>query len=218
MLHDKQICSHQFERRLGSIKGNRHQRQQADICGSQDYLFRSHIPRLSNMPGLFFSHNHPTELKEADCKLGEGKVHKRKQKALLSAEEVMQWSQSLEKLLDSQSGQVAFREFLKSEFSEENIEFWLACEDYKKTKSDHLQDKAEKIYEEFVQIDAAKQINIDYHTRKATAKKAQDPTFTSFDEAQKTVYVLMERDSYPRFLKSEAYLNLLNKLHVNGVK
>ncbi|XP_039339912.1 regulator of G-protein signaling 1 [Gopherus flavomarginatus] len=197
------------------------------------------------MPGLFFSHNHPTELKEADCKLGEGKVHKRKQKAfgadlksylksmvphlessnksntrnvMLSAEEVMQWSQSLEKLLASQSGQVAFREFLKSEFSEENIEFWLACEDYKKTKSDHLQDKAEKIYEEFVQIDAAKQINIDYHTRKATAKKAQDPTFTSFDEAQKTVYVLMERDSYPRFLKSEAYLNLLNKLQVNGVK
>uniref|UniRef100_A0A452H5Y7 Regulator of G-protein signaling 1 n=1 Tax=Gopherus agassizii TaxID=38772 RepID=A0A452H5Y7_9SAUR len=134
----------------------------------------------------------------------------------LSAEEVMQWSQSLEKLLASQSGQVAFREFLKSEFSEENIEFWLACEDYKKTKSDHLQDKAEKIYEEFVQIDAAKQVNIDYHTRKATAKKAQDPTFTSFDEAQKTVYVLMERDSYPRFLKSEAYLNLLNKLQVNG--
>ncbi|KAG6933779.1 regulator of G-protein signaling 1 [Chelydra serpentina] len=197
------------------------------------------------MPGLFFPHNHPTDLKEADCKLGEGKVHKRKQRAFgtdlksylksmvphlessikfnsrnvtLSAEEVMQWSQSLEKLLASQSGQGAFREFLKSEFSEENIEFWLACEDYKKTKSDHLQDKAEKIYEEFVQIDAAKQINIDYHTRKATAKKAQDPTFTSFDEAQKTVYVLMERDSYPRFLKSEAYLNLLNKLQVNSVK
>lgn len=57
-------------------------------------------------------------------------------------------------------GQGVFREFLKSEFSEENIEFWLACEDYKKTKSDNLQGKAERIYEEFVQSDAVKQVCI----------------------------------------------------------
>lgn len=55
-------------------------------------------------------------------------------------------------------GQGIFREFLKSEFSEENIEFWLACEDYKKTKSDYLHSKAERIYEEFVQSDAIKQV------------------------------------------------------------
>lgn len=55
-------------------------------------------------------------------------------------------------------GQGVFREFLKSEFSEENIEFWLACEDYKKTKSDNLHGKAERIYEEFVQSDAIKQV------------------------------------------------------------
>lgn len=62
------------------------------------------------------------------------------------------------------------------------------------------------------------QINIDYQMREATAKRAQDPTHTSFDEAQKTVYILMERDSYPRFLKSKAYLNLLNQLQTNTSK
>lgn len=62
------------------------------------------------------------------------------------------------------------------------------------------------------------QINIDYQMREATAKRARDPTHTSFDEAQKTVYVLMERDSYPRFLKSKAYLNLLNQLQTNTSK
>lgn len=62
------------------------------------------------------------------------------------------------------------------------------------------------------------QINIDYQMREATAKKAQDPTHTSFDEVQKTVYVLMERDSYPRFLKSKSYLNLLNQLQTNTSK
>ncbi|XP_051481597.1 regulator of G-protein signaling 1-like [Apus apus] len=199
------------------------------------------------MLGFFFPHNNMTELNgKEDCKHAEGKIHKKKQKAfgtdlksylkcmvphiesgiktsnsktvILSAEEVIQWSQSLEKLLASQSGQGVFREFLKSEFSEENIEFWLACEDYKKSKSDHLQCKAERIYEEFVQSDAIKQINIDHQIREATAKKAQDPTRTSFDEVQKTVYILMERDSYPRFLKSKAYLKLLNQLQTNTSK
>ncbi|XP_061221119.1 regulator of G-protein signaling 1 [Neopsephotus bourkii] len=196
------------------------------------------------MPGFFFLHSNMTELNgKEDCKLGEGKIHKKKQKAfgadlknylksmvphiesavktsssrnvMLSAEEVIQWSQSLEKLLASQSGQSVFRDFLKSEFSEENIEFWLACEDYKKTKSDHLHSKAERIYEEFVQSDAIKQINIDYQMREATAKRAQDPTHASFDEAQKMVYILMERDSYPRFLKSKTYQNLLNQLQTS---
>ncbi|NXN98928.1 RGS1 protein, partial [Rhinopomastus cyanomelas] len=199
------------------------------------------------MPGLFFPHSNMTELDGKEgCKLAEGKTHKKKHKAfgadlksylksmvphiesgiktsncrniMLSAEEVIQWSQSLEKLLASQSGQGVFREFLKSEFSEENIEFWLACEDYKKTRSDHLHSKAERIYKEFVQSDAVKQINIDYRMREATAKRAQEATHTSFDEAQKTVYVLMERDSYPRFLKSRAYLNLLNQLQSNSSK
>lgn len=57
-------------------------------------------------------------------------------------------------------GQDAFREFLKSEFSDENIEFWLACEDYKKTQADCLHGKAEKIYKEFVQNDATKQVSL----------------------------------------------------------
>ncbi|KAJ6656220.1 hypothetical protein lerEdw1_004010 [Lerista edwardsae] len=115
-------------------------------------------------------------------------------------------------------GQDAFREFLKSEFSDENIEFWLACEDYKKTEANHLHSKAEKIYKEFVQCDATKQVNIDYHTRKSTAKKAQEPTPSSFDDAQKIVYVLMERDSYPRFLKSRFYHSLLSKVQCNSLK
>lgn len=61
----------------------------------------------------------------------------------------------------SLAGQDVFRSFLKSEFSEENIEFWLACEDYKRTESD-LHCKAEKIYKAFVHSDAAKQVSIKF--------------------------------------------------------
>ena len=58
------------------------------------------------------------------------------------------------------AGQSVFGNFLKSEFSEENIEFWLACEDYKKTESDLLSSKAENIYKAFVHSDAVKQVSI----------------------------------------------------------
>ncbi|XP_059136724.1 regulator of G-protein signaling 1 [Peromyscus eremicus] len=202
------------------------------------------MPRLDKIPGMFFSAS-PKDLKEPSHSLLDDKTQKKKPKTfgmdvkaylrsmiphlesgmklskskdILSAEEVMQWSQSLEKLLANQTGQSVFGNFLKSEFSEENIEFWLACEDYKKTESELLSSKAESIYKAFVHSDAAKQINIDFRTRESTAKKIKAPTPTSFDEAQKVIYTLMEKDSYPRFLKSNIYLNLLNDLQANSLK
>lgn len=56
-------------------------------------------------------------------------------------------------------GLAAFRAFLKTEFSEENLEFWLACEDFKKTKSStKIASKARKIYSDFIQADAPKEV------------------------------------------------------------
>lgn len=53
----------------------------------------------------------------------------------------------------------AFRAFLKTEFSEENLEFWMACEDFKRTKSPtKMAEKAKKIYEEFIQNEAPKEV------------------------------------------------------------
>lgn len=57
-------------------------------------------------------------------------------------------------------GLAAFRAFLKSEFCEENIEFWLACEDFKKTKSPQkLSSKARKIYTDFIEKEAPKEVS-----------------------------------------------------------
>lgn len=56
-------------------------------------------------------------------------------------------------------GLVVFRTFLKSEFSDENIEFWMACEDYKKIKnSSKLVSKANKIYKEFIDVQAPREV------------------------------------------------------------
>lgn len=57
------------------------------------------------------------------------------------------------------AGQLAFQEFLKSEYSEENILFWLACEDYKKiTSVPEMISMANQIYTEFVQTESPRQV------------------------------------------------------------
>ncbi|XP_028666847.1 regulator of G-protein signaling 21-like [Erpetoichthys calabaricus] len=137
----------------------------------------------------------------------------------LNTEEALLWSQSLEKLLQSKYGLPVFQTFLRSEFSEENIEFWLTCEDFKKIKSTSKQaSRAKKIYEQFIQAESPREINIDHHTREAIRLNVQEPTMSCFDQAQKIVYGLMERDSYPRFLRSEIYLTLSGKIQPNQVK
>uniref|UniRef100_A0A3Q2D6R9 Regulator of G protein signaling 13 n=1 Tax=Cyprinodon variegatus TaxID=28743 RepID=A0A3Q2D6R9_CYPVA len=137
----------------------------------------------------------------------------------LSLEDTQQWSQSLERLLESKYGLATFRNFLKSEYSDENIEFWLTCEDYKKIKSSfRMSSRAKKIYEQFIKAESPKEINIDYHTREQIKRNIKTPTVLCFDEAQKIVYGLMERDSYPRFLRSDVYRTLLESLAADDTK
>lgn len=58
-------------------------------------------------------------------------------------------------------GLPAFATFLKSEFSEENIEFWMACEDYKKMASqENLAAKANDIYDKYVAVNSPREVCI----------------------------------------------------------
>ncbi|XP_003415257.1 regulator of G-protein signaling 5 [Loxodonta africana] len=131
------------------------------------------------------------------------------QKPLLN--EALQWRDSLDKLLQNNYGLASFKNFLKSEFSEENLEFWIACEDYKKIKSpEKMAEKAKEIYEEFIQTEAPKEVNIDHFTKDITLKNLVQPSLSSFDVAQKRIHALMEKDSLPRFVRSEFYQELIN--------
>uniref|UniRef100_A0A8C5KQF8 Regulator of G-protein signaling 5 n=1 Tax=Jaculus jaculus TaxID=51337 RepID=A0A8C5KQF8_JACJA len=103
-------------------------------------------------------------------------------------------------------GLASFKSFLMSEFSEENLEFWIACEEYKKIKCPiKMAEKAKQIYEEFIQTEAPKEVNIDHFTKAITMKNLVEPSLNSFDVAQKRIHALMEKDSLPRFVRSEFY-------------
>ncbi|XP_036607146.1 regulator of G-protein signaling 3 isoform X2 [Trichosurus vulpecula] len=141
-----------------------------------------------------------------------GKADKGMKSLKPTSEEALKWGESLEKLLSHKYGLAVFRAFLRTEFSEENLEFWLACEDFKKVKSQSkMASKAKKIFAEYIAIQACKEVNLDSYTREHTKDNLQNVTRGCFDLAQKRIYGLMEKDSYPRFLRSELYLDLINQ-------
>ncbi|PWA28586.1 hypothetical protein CCH79_00013554, partial [Gambusia affinis] len=116
-------------------------------------------------------------------------------------EEAAQWRDN---------GLASFRSFLQSEFSDENIEFWMACEDFKKTKNPmKMAAKAKKIYEDFIQSEGPREVNIDHFTKDVTLRNLVALSSSTFDLAQKRIYALMEKDSFGRFLRSDLYQELL---------
>uniref|UniRef100_A0A4W5PYE2 Regulator of G protein signaling 18 n=1 Tax=Hucho hucho TaxID=62062 RepID=A0A4W5PYE2_9TELE len=130
----------------------------------------------------------------------------------ISPEAALRWSDTFEELLRHSDGVETFSQFLRTEFSEENIEFWLACEEYKTIDSDsRLITKAKQMYAVFIEAEAPKEVNIDYATKVAIQKTLATPTNTCFDAAQSKVYSLMKKDCYPRFLTSDIYLRLTKR-------
>ncbi|XP_072878427.1 regulator of G-protein signaling 17 isoform X3 [Chlorocebus sabaeus] len=70
-----------------------------------------------------------------------------------TAEEVLSWSQNFDKMMKAPAGRNLFREFLRTEYSEENLLFWLACEDLKKEQNKKvIEEKARMIYEDYISI------------------------------------------------------------------
>ncbi|XP_067829227.1 regulator of G-protein signaling 4-like isoform X1 [Heptranchias perlo] len=151
-------------------------------------------------------------LQKSDSTLSTNRTERKTRSRGTYSDEVLKWGESLDKLLDHKRGVTAFRAFLRSEFSEENIDFWLACEEYRNTKAGpKLTLKAQKIYNEFVAVQAPKEVNLDSHSRESVLQNMTNPSLSCFDPAQKRIYGLMEKDSFPRFLKSQFFLGLLKQ-------
>ena len=109
-------------------------------------------------------------------------------------------------------GRYYFREFLRSEYSEENMLFWMACEELKnETQNPQIvEEKARLIYEDYISILSPKEVSLDSRVREIINRNMVDPTPYTFDEAQLQIYTLMHRDSYPRFLNSPLYKKLIS--------
>ncbi|XP_028849621.1 regulator of G-protein signaling 19 isoform X3 [Denticeps clupeoides] len=127
-----------------------------------------------------------------------------------SVEEMKLWAQSFDKLMKNPAGRNVFREFLRTEYSEENMLFWLACEDLKKElNKSAIEEKARMIYEDYISILSPKEVSLDSRVREVINRRMQEPSPHTFEDAQLQIYTLMHRDSYPRFLNSSIYRSLV---------
>ncbi|XP_072245062.1 regulator of G-protein signaling 4 [Leuresthes tenuis] len=151
------------------------------------------------------------EPQAADQKETKEKTATAAAKRLPDAAEVEKWKESFSHVMTSDTGRLVFTSFLRSEFSQENMDFWIACEDYKKTPSSKLASRAKQIYQQYVEADAPNEVNLDAATREKTKQKVESTSPSCFDEAQKMIYNLMEKDSYRRFLKSKLIQDLCGK-------
>ena len=59
------------------------------------------------------------------------------------------------------AGRKLFEDFLKSEYSQENLQFWVACEQFKlivNLNPADLEKEAEHIYQEYIRAEATRQV------------------------------------------------------------
>ncbi|POI34049.1 hypothetical protein CIB84_002199 [Bambusicola thoracicus] len=130
-----------------------------------------------------------------------------------TADEILSWAQNFDKMMKTPAGRNLFREFLRTEYSEENLLFWLACEDLKKEQNKKvIEEKARLIYEDYISILSPKEVSLDSRVREVINRNLLDPSPHMYEDAQLQIYTLMHRDSFPRFLNSQIYKSLVESI------
>uniref|UniRef100_A0A8C4WSX6 Regulator of G protein signaling 7 n=1 Tax=Eptatretus burgeri TaxID=7764 RepID=A0A8C4WSX6_EPTBU len=134
-----------------------------------------------------------------------------------SQSRVRLWSFSIEAVLKDPVGRDQFLKFLESEFSSENLRFWLAVQDLKRRPLREVPARAAEIWQEFLAPGAPSAINLDSRSYDRTQQNVREPGRYTFEDAQEHIYKLMRSDSYARFLRSSVYQELLQaKKKVGG--
>ncbi|CAH2307784.1 regulator of G- signaling 11 isoform X1 [Pelobates cultripes] len=127
---------------------------------------------------------------------------------------VDRWTFNFMELLNDQRGRKEFLQFLEKEFSAENLLFWEACEELRYGELSKVASTVQSVYETFLAPGAIHWVNIDSKTMEKTLVNIKDPHRFVLDDAQMHIYMLMKKDSYPRYLKSDMYKSLLGQAFI----
>ncbi|XP_052757371.1 uncharacterized protein LOC113517538 isoform X2 [Galleria mellonella] len=127
-----------------------------------------------------------------------------------SEKRVQRWALSIEELVSDPTGLQEFTSFLRKEYSHENIRFWLAVMDLRRSGTKQIPKKLEEIYAEFLAPGAPCEINIDGATAERVAEGLRSGSRFALDHAAGHVYgLLLKKDCYPRFIRSDHFQRLL---------
>jgi len=129
---------------------------------------------------------------------------------------ISRWAISLDAVLQDELGIAAISSFLRKEYSEENIQFWLECSRLElETDQEIVSARVQDIISRFIGPDAESPVNIPDHLSQKALAEAHDPKPTSFVPQKEAIYNLMKFDSYSRFLRNELYAKLI-ELELEG--
>lgn len=123
----------------------------------------------------------------------------------MSLKVLKEWEESFAALMSNEAGMEIFEDFLMSEFSQENIQFWRACERYRRLPDSQLASEAEAIFQDYLAPGAPKMVNLDHGTSTQITAKMRSPDREIFENASRSVFRLMGSDSYKRFIKTDAF-------------
>eukprot|EP00794_Sanderia_malayensis_P004778 gene4778-5405_t len=123
-------------------------------------------------------------------------------------EEAKSWSSSFDKLMESPIGRKMFQEFLQTQYSDENLRFWMAADAYQMKSAEERKEDARQVYEDFISTISPCEVSIDAKLRADIEDNLDSGDPDLFSNAKNYIYNLMSLDCFPRFVKSKFYKHL----------
>lgn len=120
----------------------------------------------------------------------------------------------LNKLIYHPLGRDYFTRYLKQEFSEENIKFWMEAKSYKEIPEDNADKRVEmgrEIWNQFVKPGAAEQVNLNSSNLKFVREHVENNQFPPnlFQSCMDEILALMSTDSFKRFKQGDLFQEFL---------
>ena len=135
---------------------------------------------------------------------------------LPTVHQITEWSTKFQTLLKDKDGRQLFMQFLKDEHNEENLLFWTEVESLKTETTDDTDysTKAKNIHWKYLRAHCAQEVNVTGAVRLDIERAlGEEPVRKDvFDRAQHEVYTMMCRDIYPRFLLSQLFMDVVNRV------
>merc|ERR1712137_141859 len=101
-----------------------------------------------------------------------------------------------------------FFHFLQKQYCAENLSFYVDVKKLSRISSEEVEATAKGIITKYIKQGSLFEINIDHKTRHRILE-CDKYTRSMFDTALKEVMILLETDSYQKFIKSPLYANFL---------
>ncbi|KAJ6253670.1 electron carrier/ protein disulfide oxidoreductase [Anaeramoeba flamelloides] len=205
--------------RKSKSKKKKFKKMRSNSCVSSKNTLIFQQTRKSSDPlrqSQFFSHDYKNQI--LDQKEGPIQIPKCKPE-LVEKTKIIKIT-TLSQLLSITKGIEYFKEFLFTQYNQENILFFQQVKKFKQEcrTEKQIAKEAKKIFLKFIKPESLFEINIVSEMRKKIISQIQLKKFSlqMFNDAQEAVFNHLELNSFKDFLQSDLYEELIQKLKANN--